>query len=154
MRITALLVAIGLASRALTTAAPAAEPPTILPGTNPPPLIPLKHERLDTQDALDTLRTANPRHYAIARKILAAANEIWDARQGEPMRMKFDAQDVGCISSFWLTSNPPKRALSFTIDDTVYSALIEVRDLGARLRPADPARSAPLNLQSGQQPGK
>jgi hypothetical protein len=154
MRITALVFALGVAACALATAAPAAEPPTLLPGANPPPLLPLKHQRLDTQDALDSLRAANPRHYAIARSILAAANEICDTHQGAPLRMKFEAQNIGCVSSFWLTSNPPKRALSFTIDDTVYSALIEFRDLGARLRPADPARSAPLNLQSAAPPGK
>ena len=141
MRITTLVLAIGIASGALVTAAVAADPTQ----QKPP-----KYERLDTQDALDTLRSINPRHYAIARKILTAANEICDARIGEPMRMKFDAQDVRCASSFWYTSNPPKRALSFRIDDTVYSALVEVRDLGARLRPADPALGTPLILKSGR----
>jgi hypothetical protein len=141
MRVAALLVAIGIAAWVLATAAPAADP-------TPPQ--PLKYQRLDSQDALESLRSSNPRHYAIARKILAAANEICDAKKGAPMRMRFEAQNVACLSSFWLTSNPPKRALSFRIDDTVYSALVEVRDLGARLRPADPLWAAPLS----QQPGK
>jgi hypothetical protein len=125
----------------LVSAAPAADP------THEQPR---RYERLDSQDALDNLRSANPRHYAIARKILAAANEICDAQTGTPMRMKFDAQDLRCASGFWYTSNPPKRALSFRIDDTVYSALVEVRNLGARLRPANPALGTPLILRSGK----
>ncbi|HEV2702148.1 MAG TPA: hypothetical protein VGV09_10990 [Steroidobacteraceae bacterium] len=140
MRITSLIFAIGIASCALAMAAPAAEPPQLKPH---------KYERLDSQDALDSLKSANPRHYAIARKILADANEICDAQKAAPMRMKFEAQDVGCASSFWYTSNPPKRILSFRIDDTVYSALVEMRNLGAKLRPADPALGTPI-LKSGK----
>lgn len=137
MRISALVIALGITS-CLVAAAPAAEPPT-LPSADPGATVPLKHRRLDSQDELDHLRTSNPQHYAIARKILAAANEICDAQKGKPMRMRFDAQELRCTSAFWLTSNPPKRMLSFKIDDTVYSALVEVRNLGAKLRPADPA---------------
>ncbi|HTC53216.1 MAG TPA: hypothetical protein VK700_14865 [Steroidobacteraceae bacterium] len=144
MRILTLVFAIGIATCILAAASAAAEPPTLLPGADPGPLKPLKHERLDSQDQLDSLRSANPRHYAIARKILAAANEICDAQQGAPMRMKLDAQFVGCTSASWLTSNPPKRALSFQIDDTVYSALVEVRNLGAKITPAEPAWGMPL----------
>jgi hypothetical protein len=142
MRVSALLVAMGMASGALATAAPAAEPPT-LPAADQTPMQPLKYRRLDSEDALENLRSSNPRHYAIARKILAAANEICDAQKGAPLRMKFEAHDVGCTSSFWFTSNPPKRALRFRIEDTVYTALVEVRNLGAKAHPADPAWATP-----------
>jgi hypothetical protein len=140
MRISASVLALGIAFCALSTAAPAADP-SIVNWPDQSPYKVLKVVRLDSEDALSNLRSSNPRHYAIARKILAAANEICDAQQGAPLRMKFEARDVGCLSSFWLTSNPPKRLLSFRIEDTAYSALIEVRDLGAKLRPADPAQS-------------
>lgn len=141
MRITRLVFAIGIASCALAMAAPAADPPQLKPQ---------KYERLDSQDALDRLRSANPRHYAIARKILAAANEICATQKPAPMRMMFDAQDVACSTNFWYTSNPPKRSLHFRIDDTVYSTLVEVTNLGAKLRPADPASGTPLILRSGR----
>jgi hypothetical protein len=146
MRVSALLVAIGLAAGALATAAP---PPAAAPPAAPDPVAPkwLKHVRLDTQDDLDRLLSSNPRHYQIARKVLEAANEICDAQKAAPMRMKFEAQNIGCMSAFWYTSNPPKRALSFTIDDTVYSVLVEVRDLGTKLMPADPAWAAPPTQQ-------
>jgi hypothetical protein len=145
MRVSALVLAIGMASCALVTAA--TPDPTVLPSPDPSPYKLLKVVRLDSEAALDSLRTSNPRHYAIARKILAAANEICDAQKGAPMRMKFEAQYVGCASAVWLTSNPPKRALSFKIDDTLYTALVEVRNLGAKATPADPAWATPLILQ-------
>jgi hypothetical protein len=149
MRVSALLVAIGITSCLVATAAPGADP-TVVPAPDTSPYKLLKVVRLDSADALDSLRTSNPRHYAIARKILAAANEICDAQKVAPMRMKFDAQNIGCLSAFWLTSNPPKRALSFRIDDTLYTALVEVRNLGAKVTPADPAWATPLMLQSGK----
>ena len=150
MRSSALVFAMGMAACALATAAPPATDPSAVNWHDLSPYTLPKVVRLDTEDALDRLRTSNPRHYAIARKILAAANEICDARDAAPIRTKFEAQDVGCLSSFWLTSNPPKRALSFRIDDTVYTALVEVRDLGTRLRPANPGLATPLILQPGK----
>jgi hypothetical protein len=144
MRVSALLVAIGITACVLTTAAPAAEPPT--QPAAPQQAAPrwTNNVRLDSAESLERLRTSNPLHYAIARKILAAATEICDAQKGAAVRAKFEAQDVRCASAFWYTSNPPKRALSFRIDDTVYSVLVEVRDLGVKLNPADPAWGMPL----------
>jgi hypothetical protein len=142
MRVSPLRVAIALTSWVLVGAVPAADEPGVRifsPQQAQPGW--LKHKRLDDDEALQRLQSANPRHYAIARRILAAANEICDAQRGAPLRMKFAADNVSCVSGMWLTSNPPKRELNFWIDDTVYSALVEVRDTGAKLVPADPAWS-------------
>jgi hypothetical protein len=85
----------------------------------------VKHwKSLTEADALEKLRTSNPRHYAIARRILAAADEICEATKAGTIATKYDAQDISCARSFWLTSNPPKRFLQFRIDDTAYSALV------------------------------
>jgi hypothetical protein len=136
MRKSTLLLVIGLASYALAMSAAAAEPPTILSASGQAPSgEQLRYKRLDDQDALENLQHSNPRHYAIARRILAAANEICDATKGAPIPTKFDAKYVNCAHSFWLTSNPPKRALQFRIDDTVYSVLVIVRDKHAKLEP-------------------
>jgi hypothetical protein len=136
MRKSTVLLAIGLASHALAMSTPAAEPPTILTASGQAPSgEALRYKRLDDQEALENLQHSNPRHYAIARRILAAANEICDASEGAPIPTKFDAMYVNCAHSFWLTSNPPRRALQFRIDDTVYSVLVIVRDTHARLEP-------------------
>ena len=136
MRKSTALLAIGLASYALAMSTPAAEPPSIHTASGLTPSgEPLRYQRLDSQEALENLQHSNPRHYAIARRILAAANEICDAGTGTPIPTKFDAKYVNCAHSFWLTSNPPKRALQFRIDDTVYSALVTVRESHAKIEP-------------------
>ncbi len=152
MRISVLVVAVGLGFGAVATASAADQPPlllapdgTVMSGTYKPHRV----VRLDTLQALNDLQSANPRHYAIARKILAAAAEICDGDQGKVIRMNFDAQHVGCLSSFWMESNPPKRWLSFIIDDTSYSALVEVQ-LKVKVRPSDPAWAFPILRDPGK----
>jgi hypothetical protein len=134
MRKSTLLLAIGIATFALATAATAAAPPLFIGASGPPTWEQLTYKKLDDQGALERLQHSNPRHYAIARRILAAANEICDASQGGPIPTKFDARDIACLRSLWLASNPPKRQLSFRIDDTVYSALV-IADTHATLTP-------------------
>jgi hypothetical protein len=152
MRISSLVVAVGLGLGAMATASAADQPPTLLApdgtvmsGTYKP----FSVVRLDTLEALNRLQSANPRHYAIARKILAAAAEICDGDQAKVIKMKFDAQHVGCQSSIWMESNPPKRWLSFVIDDTSYSALVEVQ-LKVKVRPSDPAWAFPILRDPGR----
>ena len=153
MRISALIVALGLGFGAWTTASAADQPPVLLAPDGTVVSGTYKHVpstvRLDTLEALNALQRANPRHYAIARKILAAAAEICDADQGKVISMKFDAQYVGCQSSLWMESNPPKRWLSFVIDDTSYSALVEVQ-LKVKVRPSDPAWAVPILRDPGR----
>ena len=142
MRKATLLLAIGIASCPLAMAAP----PNVVPFSDlaqMPAAPPVTYRKLDDQAALDSLQRTNPRHYAIARRILAAANEICDATKGDPVPIKYDAKFVVCASSFWLTSNPPKRALQFRIDDTVYSALVTVANLHPWFDPRMPLRPAP-----------
>ena len=144
MRKSTLLLAIGIGI--VTCPLAMAAPPNVVPFSElalMPPSQPLSYKKLDDQAALDDLQRTNPRHYAIARRILAAANEICDATKGDPVPIKYDAQFVVCASSFWLTSNPPKRALQFRIDDTVYSALVTVANRHPWFDPRMPLRQAP-----------
>ena len=131
MRKSTLLLAIGILTSPLAMAAPPG--PVIIQIGQPPPADPVTYKRLDDQDALDTLQRTNPRHYAIARKILAAANEICNATKSEPVAVKFNAEYLQCENSLWMTSNPPKRWLQFRIDDTVYSAHVIATHLHPRL---------------------
>jgi hypothetical protein len=100
------------------------------------------HVSLSGEDALSRLRVSNPRHYAIAVQVLAAANEICNATKTGPVATKFDAKDVFCAQRFWATSNPPKRYLQFRIDDTAYSALVVTR-IAAPTLDDGPAITAP-----------
>jgi hypothetical protein len=133
MRKSTVLLAIGITACALATAAAFADQNIQFLGT---PSKWSKSVFLNTDDALARLQQSNPRHYAIARRILAAANEICDAAKTDVIPVKFAGQDVFCAQGFWLTSNPPKRHLQFQIDDTRYLALVTVPDKGAKLEPA------------------
>jgi len=77
--------------------------------------------RLDTAEDLARLRATNPNHYARAKRLLAAANTL--CQPGRPKAQNADARDISC-ELLLLTSNPPKRRFSFTLDKTRYDALV------------------------------
>jgi len=133
MRKSTLLLAMGVAVCTLATTAVLADQNIQLLGAASKWT---KSVSLNADDALARLQQSNPRHYAIVRRVLASANEICDAGKTGVIPAKFDAEDIYCAQSLWLTSNPPKRYLQFRIEDTVYSALVAVRDTRAKLEPA------------------
>jgi hypothetical protein len=92
---------------------------------------------LDDPASLAGLRAANPGHYARAQKILAAANQLCRPKAGEVEYAKFDAKNISCQRTLIKTSNPPKRQISFRLDDTQYIALVTLTDDPARLVAAD-----------------
>lgn len=76
---------------------------------------------LYTAQDLETLRATNPDHYARATRLLASASQL--CQTGEPKLQNTDARDISCGLRL-LTSNPPKRVLSFMLDRTRYVALV------------------------------
>jgi hypothetical protein len=95
---------------------------------------------LDGPVSLAELRAANPGHYARAQKILSAANQLCRPTAGELEYAKFDAKNISCIRSLVKTSNPPKREISFRLDDTQYIALVTLTDDPPRLVAVGPQR--------------
>jgi hypothetical protein len=83
---------------------------------------------LDGPASLAQLRTENPLHYQRALKIIDAAKELCRPKPGEVEYARFDAKDISCARMLLRTSNPPKRELSFRLDDTNYVALVTVTD--------------------------
>jgi hypothetical protein len=102
--------------------------------------------RLDTQQELDNLRAANPSHYARAKRLIAAANTLCPPGQPrlqstELKSTELNSRQLSCGQMF-LTSNPPKREISFTLDGIRYAALVRVT--------ADPPKPERVQ-QAGQQ---
>lgn len=81
---------------------------------------------------LERLRRTNLYHYLRARKILAAANEICRPKPERTYRALFNDSDPHC-GAMWMTSFPPKKQLTFRLDDVYYVALVTVTDLPGRL---------------------
>ena len=77
---------------------------------------------------LALLRTTNPRHYEKAQRIIAAANELCRPGDQRMQFVRYDAKDLSCSRYLLKTSNPPKRQIGFTLDDTRYVALVTVTD--------------------------
>lgn len=84
---------------------------------------------------LARLRDTNPRHYARAERVLAAADHLCRPGAGE-VQPVVGSRDVHCAGMLLLTSNPPQWRMTFTLDDTRYIALVMITDDPARLIPA------------------
>ena len=81
--------------------------------------------RLDTPEDLANLRATNPAHYARAQRVLAAANVLCHPGQPQLQSTDLNSRDISCGHVF-LTSNPPKREITFKLDSTTYVALVTV----------------------------
>jgi hypothetical protein len=120
--------AVALLSATAWTGLCLAQPPTILAPQAPPQT--LKWVQLNGPTDLERLRATNFNHYLRAQKIIAAANEICQPGAAQPSPTRFNADAVNCQSMFWLTSLPPKKLLSFQLDDVGYFALVSVTVVG------------------------
>lgn len=78
---------------------------------------------LDSAADLAQLRRTNPDHYARAVRLMNSANRL--CKPGTPKLQNADGHDISC-AMLLLTSNPPKRALSFMLDNTRYVAIVTV----------------------------
>jgi len=109
-----------------------------------PPESPQKWVQLNGAADLERLRATNFNHYLRAQKIIAAANEICQPGAAQPSPTRFDAKAVNCQSMFWLTSLPPKKLLSFQLDDVGYFARVSVTVIGDKFIDG-PARGIPIH---------
>jgi len=89
---------------------------------------------LDSAADLAQLRKTNPDHYARAVRLLRSANSL--CKPGAPKLQNTDGRDISCALMLF-TSNPPKRALTFKLDNTRYVAIVTIA-----ADPAHPMRAA------------
>ena len=90
---------------------------------------------LDVPGTLEALERDNPTHYEKIRQIMVGVHKQPDAEVPRWMRTRFDARDVLYAPSL-LVTDPPKRRLSFTIDDTQYHTVVTLTNLQPKLMPA------------------
>jgi hypothetical protein len=101
------------------------------------PPSPLPHTRvwihLNGVADLERLRANNFNHYLRAQSILAAANQICQPGPARPILARFDGDYLSCGGT-WFTSNPPKKLLTFHLDDVGYIALVSVTVDGGKMQ--------------------
>lgn len=89
---------------------------------------------LDSPGALEKLARENPAHYVKVQRILSDAPRVPVTSVQDWMRVSFDARNV--TAPFLIrTSLPAQADISFTLDDTRYSARIRL-DAPSRVTPA------------------
>ena len=84
---------------------------------------------------LEELKKSNPRHYTEAQKVLAASDELCAPGAMEVWKV-LRLPPAHCAGEFLRTSYPPKREVTFTIDDIRYIALVTVKDARPDFHPA------------------
>jgi hypothetical protein len=90
---------------------------------------------LDAPGALDALARDNPQHYRKVREIIADVQKQPDSEVPQWMRTRFDARDVN-YGPLLLVTDPPKRRLSFTIDEVRYRSTVTLTHWKAQRMPA------------------
>jgi len=78
---------------------------------------------LDKPGALEALQQLNPMHYEKIRQIVTGILQQPDVAVPGWMRANFDARGV-LYSQIEMSSYPPKRRLSFELDDTRYVVVV------------------------------
>ena len=88
------------------------------------------------ENALATIERTNADHFRRITAILVAASEMpcQSERFARVIEAAYDARDGRCELGL-LTSYPPKRKLSFSLDQTPYAATVRVKD-DSKLIPA------------------
>src|SRR5688572_14762208 len=91
-----------------------------------------------TDMLLEELKTSRPAHYARARKVIDEASK--PCPLGELQSLPIQQRTSPQCSTFVLrTSNPPKRQVTFAVDDTLYIANVVLKQSDMRAWRLDPA---------------
>lgn len=90
---------------------------------------------IDAPGALDALARDNPRHYEKVREIISEVQKQPDSEVPRWMRARFDARGV-IYGPLLLVTDPPKRHLSFTIDEIRYKTIVTLTNWKPQLIPA------------------
>jgi hypothetical protein len=90
---------------------------------------------LDQPGALETLQRANPAHHEKVRRIMEGVLQRPDTDVPRWIQASFAGRDV-TYAPIVLTSHPPKRRLSFALDDTRYEAIVTLTNVRGEIVPA------------------
>lgn len=96
---------------------------------------PVRTIDLNTPGILEALKEKNPAHYQAVEKILANVAHVPDLAVKRWLQVEFNAKDAQYGYAI-LTSYPPKKDLSFRLDDTRYRARIVLVDAKPKVIPA------------------
>ena len=97
---------------------------------------PARTVNLNKPGVLETLQQSNPTHYDKVRKILEGILQQPDADVPRWIQTSFDARNVS-YAPILMTTRPPKRRLSFALDETRYEAVLTLTKVRAEIVPVN-----------------
>lgn len=99
------------------------------------PFTPTRTVDLDAPGALAALEQSNPVHYEKVQKIVDGVIRQPEAKASRWITVNFNARDVD-YAPVVMTSHPPKRRLSFALDDTRYVTIVTLTNVRGEIVPA------------------
>jgi hypothetical protein len=90
---------------------------------------------LNDPGVLAKIQKTNPAHYRVITAILEGVQNLPDEKVPQWVQTNFEVKDVN-YSLFLLTSDPPKRRLSFDFEKTHYEAIVTLTKGRAEMVPA------------------
>jgi hypothetical protein len=99
------------------------------------PIPPTRTVDLDAPGALEALERSNPAHHEKVRKIVEGVIHQPASRVSRWIAVAFNGRDVS-YAPVLMTSHPPKRRLSFALDDTRYVTVVTLTNVRGDVVPA------------------
>jgi len=95
---------------------------------------------LDRPGALDQVKRERPGQFEAISQVLRAAERL-PCREGElkALRTRFDVRELAC-TTLLMTSDPPKRRVTFSLGEERYIAVVTMKDTNGKLLPAKEGR--------------
>jgi hypothetical protein len=91
---------------------------------------------LNRPGALEQLKLDRPKHYAAIAEVIRIVERVpCENREVETLKARYDITQWAC-KFMLLTSDPPKRRLSFQLEETRYVALVTLKGTQGRVIPA------------------
>jgi hypothetical protein len=91
--------------------------------------------RIGSEASLQQIRIQHPAHYLKIIRILDDIQEQPDYKLAQWMQANYQASDLIC-HPLLMNSDPPKRKLSFSLDEQRYAGIITLNKLKVELVPA------------------
>ena len=99
-------------------------------------IVPRYTINLNKPGALAELQSSNPRHFEKVIKLLEGLHKKADSTIPRWIKANSDARDVK-YGPVLLTTDPPKKRLSFVFDDTRYVLTATLTKMGVDILPVD-----------------
>jgi len=91
---------------------------------------------LNRPATLEQLKLERPKHYAAIAEVIRVVERVpCENREVETLKARYDISQWAC-NFVLLTSDPPKRRLSFQLEETRYVALVTLKGAQGSVIPA------------------